>query len=154
MVTATNEDGTTTDIFDKNLMEKAIISSNQRKFCQSFGTPFYNAPYNRLFGYQGLTPSSKQTLMGTFNAPPNASTHMVNFLSHLVMPQNIRNNPTNMDMTLESFTSYWHKAKENISCYPSDLTFATMKASSYDSYLAHVDWILTRIPLISGYSPL
>jgi hypothetical protein len=154
MVTVTNEDGTTTDIFDKNLMEKAIISSNQRKFSQSFGTPFYNAPYNRLFGYQGLTPSSKQTLMGTFNAPPNASTHMVNFLSHLVMPQNIRNNPTTMDMTLESFTSYWRKAKENISCYPSDLTFATMKASSYDSYLAHVDWILTRIPLISGYSPL
>jgi hypothetical protein len=111
MVTVTNEDGTTTDIFDKNLMEKAIISSNQRKFRQSFGTPFYNAPYNRLFGYQGLTPSSKQTLMGTFNPPPNASTHMVNFLSHLVMPQSIRNNPTNMDMTLESFISYWRKAK-------------------------------------------
>jgi hypothetical protein len=93
MVMVTNEDGTTMDIFDKNLMEKAIISSNKRKFRQSFGTPFYNAPYNRLFGYQGLTSSSQKTLMGTFKAPVNASSHMVNFLSHLVMPQNIRNNP-------------------------------------------------------------
>jgi hypothetical protein len=29
-----------------------------------------------------------------------------------------------------------------------------MKASSYDTYLAMIDWIMTRIPLKTGYSPL
>jgi hypothetical protein len=58
MVTITLPDGTTMDITDKKEMERAIIRSNKKKFQQSFGTPFYNFSYNKLFGYLGITNAS------------------------------------------------------------------------------------------------
>lgn len=69
------------------------------------------------------------------------------------MPQSIRDNPNKMKMTVDSFISYWKKAKENTACYPSEFCFATFKASSYDMSLATQDCTMTRIPLESGYSP-
>jgi hypothetical protein len=154
MVTIKNQDGTATDITSKREMEKAIITCNKKKFQLSFNTPFYSAPYNKLFGYNGLTQSSERVLKGTFIPPDNESPHMIDFLHHLVMPQVIKDNPTKMELTVDSFTSFWKKAKENTSCYPSKLSFTTMKASSHDSYLAQIDCILTRIPLNTGYSPM
>jgi hypothetical protein len=134
-------------------MEKTIIASNKRKFQQSFNTPFYKHPYNKLFGYKGLTLSCQKVLDGTFTPPVNASTHIKDFLTHVSMPDVIKNNPTNMDMTLPSFISFWRKTKENISCHPRKFSFATFKASSHDPLLAYMDCIMTRIPLQSGYSP-
>jgi hypothetical protein len=93
-----------------------------------------------------LTPASKQVIDGNF-------TPLKEFLSHLKMPQSIRDHPNNMTMTLESFISYWKKAKENTSCYPSKISFATFKASSYDISLATQDCSMARIPLETGYSP-
>ncbi len=134
-------------------MEKTIIARNKRKFQQSFNTPFYKHPYNKLFGYKGLTLSCQKVLDGTFTLPVNASTHIKDFLTHVSMPDVIKNNPTNMEMTLPSFISFWRKTKENISCYPSEFSFATFKASSHDPPLAYMDCIMTQIPLQSGYSP-
>jgi hypothetical protein len=131
-------------------MEKTIIARNKRKFQQSFNTPFYKHPYNKLFGYKGLTLSCQKVLDGTFTLPVNASTHIKDFLTHVSMPDVIKNNPTNMEMTLPSFISFWRKTKENISCYPSEFSFATFKASSHDPPLAYMDCIMTQIPLQSG----
>jgi hypothetical protein len=65
----------------------------------------------------------------------------------------IKDNPTEMEMSVESFIRYWRRAKEKTSCYPSELSFATMKASSFNTYLALMDCIMTKIPLKTGYSP-
>jgi len=35
-----------------------------------------------------------------------------------------------MQLTLEGYRAYWKKAKENISCSPGPLSFATMKAGA------------------------
>jgi hypothetical protein len=134
-------------------MEKAIVISNKKKFQQSFGTEFYNHPYNKLFGYQGLTTSSQRVLEGTFQPPQDASTHMIDFLTHLAMPRAIKENPNQMAMTLDIFISFWRKAREHTSCYPSPFCFATLKASSHNTYLANMDCVMTRIPLQMGYSP-
>jgi hypothetical protein len=154
MVSVPLPDGTTHDITEKRQMEKAIIASNKRKFQQSFSTPFYNHPFNNLFGYLGITKSSQQALEGTFIPPANTTDHMKTFLTHMAMPTVIRENPNNMEMTFASFSRYWRKAKENISCFPSEFCFATLKASSHDDLLTVMDCIMTRIPLITGYSPM
>jgi hypothetical protein len=52
-----------------------------------------------------------------------------------------------MEMTLESYISFWKKAKEETACYPSALSFATMKAGASDYDIASVDCALTRTPL-------
>jgi hypothetical protein len=153
MVSVPLTDGTITDITDKKEMEKAIIKSNKSKFQQSFQTPFYNYPYNKIFGYLGLTTFSQKVLDGTYVPPMDSSTHMTDFLTRLATPEVIKNNPNTMEMTVESFISYWKKAKEHTSCYPSEFSFATLKAASHDLYLATMDCIMTRIPLNTGYSP-
>jgi hypothetical protein len=135
-------------------MEKAIIFSNKRKFKQSFNTPFYNFPYNKIFVYKGLTPAAQQVLDGTFIAPQDASCHIKDFLRSSAMPTKIKNNINKMEITLVSFISFWRHAKENTSCFPSEFSFVTFKASSYETYLANMDCIMTRIPLHTGYSPL
>jgi hypothetical protein len=86
IVTETLEDGTVIDITDKRGMEKAIIHSNKKKFKQSFSTPFYNHPYNKIFGYLGLTKASGQVLAGTYIPPATASSHVKDFLQHVAMP--------------------------------------------------------------------
>jgi hypothetical protein len=134
-------------------MEKAIINANKKKFKQAFGTPFYNYPYNKLFGYKGLTTFSQQVLDGTFIPPANAPNYIMEFLKHLAMPKIIKDNENKMEMTLDSFISYWRKAREYTSCYPSEFSFSVLKASSYNNSLAQMDCIMTRIPLVSGYSP-
>jgi hypothetical protein len=70
------------------------------------------------------------------------------------MPTKIKENINKMDITLESFISFWRHAKENTSCFPSEFSFATFKASSFETYLANMDCIMTRIPLHTGYSLL
>jgi hypothetical protein len=152
MVSVKSPDGSNVDLTEKKDMEKAIIKSNKQKFQHSFHTPFYNFPYNKLFGFLGLTKASQQVLDGTFTPPTKATTHMKEFLKHLAMPQAIKDNPTEREISVESFTRYWRRAKENTSCYPRELSFATMKASSFNTYLALMDCIMTRIPLKTGYS--
>jgi hypothetical protein len=153
MVSIPLPDGTYIDITEKKQMGKAIIASNKRKFQQSFATPFYNYPFNKLFGYQGTSSATQQVLDGIFTPPADTTCFMKDFLAHAVTPDAIRNNPTSMEMSFASFARYWKKARENISCFPSEFCFATLKASSYDAYLTVMDCIMTRIPLNKGYSP-
>jgi hypothetical protein len=82
-----------------------------KKFQQFVHTDFYTYPYNKLFGYQGLTNFSQKVLDGTVTPPPKASNYIIDFLSHLQMPQKIRDNPTKMELTLESFISFWRKLR-------------------------------------------
>jgi hypothetical protein len=45
---------------------------------------------------------------------------MKDFLYHSDMPTAIKQNPTQMELTVESFISYWKKAREHTACYPSE----------------------------------
>jgi hypothetical protein len=38
-------------------------------------------------------------------------------------------------------------------CYPGALSFATLKAGSYDDIITHFECAMTCIPIKSGYSP-
>jgi hypothetical protein len=106
LVTYKDQGGNIIESSGKKDMEKTIIASNKRKFQLSFNTPFYLHPYNKLFGYKGLTPSSQKVLEGTFTPPSNASTHIKDFLTHVKMPDVIKNHQTTMDITLSSFISF------------------------------------------------
>jgi hypothetical protein len=112
MVSVTLPDGTMADLTEKKKMEKAIITSNKKKFQQSFGTPFYNNPYNKMFGYLGLTHFAKKALDSTLIPPHNASPYMRDFLKQLVIPKSIRDNPTNMDMSIEPIYRFGRKRRK------------------------------------------
>jgi hypothetical protein len=44
-------------------------------------------------------------------------------------------------------------AKENAPCYPDDLSFASTKAGATDDYVAEIEWLLFRIPLLCSFPP-
>jgi len=58
-----------------------------------------------------------------------------------------------MEMSVDSYVRYWKKAREDTSCYPSALSFATMKAGAFDQQIASLDCMMTRIPLAAGFAP-
>jgi hypothetical protein len=58
-----------------------------------------------------------------------------------------------MEMSLDSYVSFWKKAREDTSCYPSALSFSTMKAGATDTDIAALDCTMTRLPLRYGYAP-
>jgi len=59
-----------------------------------------------------------------------------------------------MTISLESYHSFWRKAKENTSSFPDSLLFSTMKAGSFSPLVSQIECLLTQIPLQSGNSPL
>jgi hypothetical protein len=62
--------------------------------------------------------------------------------------------PKDMMIPLASFQQFWRKAKEKTSCYPSPMSFATMKAGATNDVISQLDCNMTNIPLSSCYSPL
>jgi hypothetical protein len=70
------------------------------------------------------------------------------------MPQEVRNlGPLKMELSVTDYIAFWKKAKEDTSCYPSDLSFSTMKAGASDPDIAALDCTLTRLPLRFGFAP-
>jgi hypothetical protein len=64
-----------------------------------------------------------------------------------------RKGQQNMKITKEDYRGFWLKAKENTSCYPAQMSFATMKAGATSDVISQLECNLTNIPLQSGFSP-
>lgn len=70
------------------------------------------------------------------------------------MPMKVKEQgPQSMDISLQNYRSFWRKAKESISSYPGVISFSTMKAGATSELISSIECNLTRIPLLSGYSP-
>jgi hypothetical protein len=54
-------------------------------------------------------------------------------------------------MSLDDHIKFWKGAKENTSCFPCALSFATMKAGATDATIAELDCLATQIPLQGGF---
>jgi hypothetical protein len=59
-----------------------------------------------------------------------------------------------MDISLVDYRYFWSRARETTSSYPCAISFSTMKAGSSSNLISAIECHLTRIPLLSGYSPL
>jgi hypothetical protein len=70
------------------------------------------------------------------------------------IPQVVRDlGSLKMEMSLESYISFWKKTREDTSCYHSSLSFSTMKAGATDPDIAALDCTMTRLPLKYGFAP-
>jgi hypothetical protein len=70
------------------------------------------------------------------------------------MPEAVRKlGPLQMTLSIEIYTAFWRKARENTAWYPSELSFSTMKAGASDLFIATLDCQMTRIPLTVGFAP-
>jgi len=142
------------DITDKKGIEAAIMDSNRRKFSQSAHTPFYHQNMVREFGYQGWTPASQAVLHGYYVPPQDADPHVLLLLNALQKPASMKTlGNVETKIPIQEHCKFWRKAKENTSCYPDSLSFAAMKASSFNDYNCEVDCLMARVPLVSGYTP-
>jgi hypothetical protein len=139
-------------------IEKAILAENAAKFQQSFNTPFYTEPLSTDFGYKALTSSATQVLLGIYTPPPHIDDATKCYLQKLELPNPLKtiNRKKYADayaISVKEHISFWKRAKETTSCYPCELSFATMKAGASDSTIATVDCLAANIPLKGGFSP-
>jgi hypothetical protein len=153
-VTVTNTEGNLQDLTSKTEIENAILANNKAKLQQSFHLPFLQPPLRRDFGFKGQSPSARAVLAGVYECAFATEPSMQDFLTALKTPQAIlQAGPTNMLPSVETYCQFWHKSKENTSCHPGPLSFATLKAGATDALLAEFECSLTRIPLKGGFSP-
>jgi len=117
-------------------------------------TPFYLPPLKDAFGFKGLTASAQATLAGLYESDYDLDSRILDVILQWQMPQKVRNLGTiKMELMTDAHISFWKKAREDTSCYPSVLSFSTMKAGASDSEIAALDCSLTRIPLCFGFAP-
>jgi hypothetical protein len=154
VVSIQDANGNWTDITDKASIEQAIMACNEEKYEQSFHVPFLQAPLVSEFGYKGLSSASEAVLAGVYGSNLQHEQFILDYLNELEMPEAIREaGEQPMAISVEGYRGFWRKAKENISCYPSALSFATMKAGASNEIISQVECTLTNTPLQSGYSP-
>ncbi len=154
MVSVPDSENTWKDIVNKPEMEQAILDTNRDKFSQSFHTPFYQPPLLQEFQFQSLTPAAQAVLDGFYEPPSDTSPHVISLLQELQKPSGIKElGNINPRIDLQAYRVFWRKANERVSCYPSSLSFSTMKAGAFHDYISEIDCRLTRILLISGYAP-
>ncbi len=107
------------------------------------------------FGYQGIGLASQVVLNGTFIAPPGTDKFATKFIPLLSTPASIQAvGPHPMSILLHAYRKYWLKARERTSCYPSVISFSTLKAGAQNGMIAEFECIMTRIPPITGYSSI
>jgi hypothetical protein len=148
MVTTTDQEGNMIEITNQQDMEEAILSNNQKKFLQSTHTPFYLPPMKDDFGFKGLTTASQAVLAGVYDSNHDLDQRILDVIAQWQMPDEVKQlGPLKMAISVESYVKYWKKARENTSCYPSALSFSTMKASAFDPQIAALDCQLTRMDL-------
>jgi hypothetical protein len=99
------------------------------------------------FRFKGLTTAAQATLAGLYESNLDIDEKILNVIAQWQMPQAVCDlGPIKMDLTIDQYTSFWKKAKEDTSCFPSALSFSTMKAGSQDPSIALLDCSMTRIP--------
>jgi hypothetical protein len=154
VVTTTDAAGNKIEITNQKDMEQAILDNNHKKILQSSHTPFYQSPMKERFGFKGLTSSAQAVLAGIYDSDEDTDQRILDVIAQWQIPQAVKElGPLHMNMTVDSYTAYWKKARENTSCYPSALSFSTMKAGAFDPSIAALDCAMTRLPLIKGFAP-
>jgi hypothetical protein len=155
MVTTQNAQGNKIELTNKQEMEKAILVSNKKKFLQSALTPFYQSPLKDEFSFKGLSLASQAVLAGIYDSNHDIDQRILDVFAQWQMPAAVRElGPLKMEMSVDSYVRYWKKARENTSCFPSALSFATMKAGAFNPQIATIDCMMTRIPLVVGFAPV
>jgi len=153
LITTTDSEGNKVDITDQVELEKAILENNRQKFTQSAHTPFYQPPLREEFGFKGLTSTAQDALVGLYESD-TLDKRILEVIAQWQIPQAVRElGPMKMELSLESYVTFWKKAREDTACYPSALSFSTMKAGSNDLTIAALDCTMTRLPLLYGFAP-
>jgi hypothetical protein len=94
-------------------------------------------------------------LNGVFDPPPDTDPYVKMLLEGLQMPRQIRDSGrSNACLPTPVYRAYWKTANSSISCHPGALSFASLKAGSIGDTVTAFECVMTRIPLLSGYSPL
>ncbi len=158
MVTILDNEAHPIDLTTKQDIEKAILSENSSKFQQSFQTPFYTGPLSIDFGYKALTSAASQVLLGVYNPPTDTDDITKQYLKQLEFPASLKQEHYKAatkayKISLDEHIAFWKRAKEDTSCFPCELSFATMKAGAQDKVIAEVDCLAANIPLKGGFSP-
>jgi len=112
------------------------------------------SPLKEEFGFKGLTPAAQATLAGLYDSNHDLDSRILDVITQWQKPQAVRElEPVPMDISLDSYVAFWTKAREDTACYPSALSFSTMKAGAADCDITALDCSLTRIPLRYGFAP-
>ena len=152
-VTVTSEDGRTTELTQRDEVEKAVMAENERKFHQTEGgSQLLSDRFVRDIGKFGNGPSVANILEGTYDLPPEATDATKDFLNACQRPNNLVERPTESVVSRYwNLVKAWKTRKERTAS-------ANQHIGHYKAIMGHtsLSWLFfqrAEIPEISGYSP-
>jgi hypothetical protein len=152
-VTITSPDGRSTELTQRDEVEKAVMADNERKFHQTEGgSQLLSDRFVRDIGKFGDGLAVEEILAGTYAHPTESTEATKNSLRACQRPANLVERPT------ESVVSrYWHLVKA-WKTRKERTAAANHHVGHYKAIISHSSliWLFfqrAEIPEISGYSP-
>jgi hypothetical protein len=143
------------NIYDKEEIEKEMLSAHKIKFTERYDTASLMEPLTSILGPIGLTPTCNDILKGDHKFPPCIHPDIIEFFSHMSMPKVIRDEaPVKSDMPSSYYKYYWKPSRERTSSSFSGIHNGHYITATQSEYLTNVTTLLCDLPWKIGYSPI
>ena len=135
----------------KSQIEEQIIKSNRNKFMQTKGQcPLMKGTFREALGTRADTSDAEKVITGEYVPPSRCRKSVKDFLSACKKPEGFKSS-IDHHLSLEQYRKKWAIAKERTSAGLAH--FGMWKAGARHAALGRLEWILSTIPLIHGFSP-
>ena len=138
-------------ITEKIEVEKCIMENNKSKFLQTAGKcPLMKGSLRRDIGTTASTTQSDKILQGKYKPPTRCKSSVKQFLKACKLPEGFVTRVDN-HFSLHEYRRQWAKAKERTSS--GEAHFGMWKAGARHPILGRLEWMLSTLPSIKGFSP-
>ena len=138
---------------EKETVEQAILSANNKKYRQTNDTPPMTTLYP-ILGRYGTTEAARKILQGSFQPPQYLDIYTKKLLKALARPPHLRHVPE-IDISYSSteYKTGWAKMKEKTTSGLSKIHFGHHLACTKHNSNANFESQMCAIPYQTGYSP-
>lgn len=152
-VQVTDSNGHTMEYTDKTEVERLIIQENEQKYHQTEGsTDLLSQDFFEKLGQYGEGPEVDDVLNGSFEFPPNTSQATIDFIQHCKRVEQLPPpDPSNIRASFLAYNKAWKLRKEKTNS--ANQHMGHYKAGIQNDYICTVLYMLSEIPVVSGYSP-
>lgn len=153
MVQTTSPTNQEITCYTKQSIEQACMQEGQRRYSQTFDTPFLRQPMVDLIGYLADTPTAQEILDGTFCPPEELDYGTAQLLHQLIKPDQVDNKDISDYIATTDFQHFWQHSRRSTQSSPHGPNFTDYIAGSFDDQIAAVDAAILTIALRTGKAP-
>jgi exonuclease III len=150
-ITVKDRNGREKIISEKDKIEDILLETNEKKFLQTKGQcPLMKGTLRQHFGTTATNPQSDKVIKGSYQSPVKCRTSTKKFLEACKQPPSFEA-CKHHHLSLAQYRESWKATKERTSS--GVVHVGLWKAGALHNTLSELEWMLSNIPGIQGFSP-